>query len=244
MTFHLSFLWILCLVLSFYSHAMKTYLILTILMLIHELGHILMAKLLKYEVLKIQVYPFGLCASIPESNHGKSWHEIIIICSGIGLHFVYPCLFQLAYRLDLISIGYLNTLNELNHAILCFNLLPIYPLDGAKLLDACLHWIFPYQIARNITLLISAIIFLMMLTRVRINMLLILGFISVQYIQTILNHTEDLLAFYYYRYQHPLPLRNQSKKYLYRNHAVKLKNKQSLDEKIWLRQLFGKRNDK
>lgn len=240
MTFHLSFLWIFFFVLSCFSNAMKTYTILTIMMLIHEIGHIMMARFLKYQIKDIKIYPFGLCAQILESNHGKSWHELLIIISGIGIHLFYPVLFYVAYRLDFISLAYLNTLNEINHNILIFNLLPIYPLDGGKICNAIINIFFSYPHSLTISLILSAITFIYILLQARINMILVLCFISFQYIQIILHRQQDLLLFYYYRYQHPLNKKtNQVRKTLYRNKSVQLyKRNQRIEDEKWLKTLF------
>lgn len=47
--------------------------------------------------------------------------------------------------------------------ILSFNLLPIYPLDGGKLLNLILNWIIPYKKSLQIMIIISYIITVVML---------------------------------------------------------------------------------
>ena len=246
MKIHLSFLWVIFLAIAYFSHALKTFLILFGLLLIHEMAHVFTAKLMHYETGKLNIYPFGYSCEIRHLKHGKSYEEIMIVLAGLGMHLCFPLLFELAYRWDLISYSYLIYLNELNHAIFFFNCLPIYPLDGGRILDALLHFFLPYQKARKLTLIISFLVITLMLV-FRVfrfpNMLLIILFLYYQLYHHFNEMPQDLLEFYFFRYQHPFMTKKNRRRssYLYRNKAVdKIHDQLIQKEEVWLKQMFSK----
>lgn len=204
-----------------------------------------MALLLKYKVSQVSVYPFGLSAQIEHMGHGKSIEEILILLAGLFTHFLFPWLFYGIMQLDLISYSYYEYLVQLNFAIFLFNLLPVYPLDGGRLLDAILHLFFNYQKARNITLFLSCLcLTFLILFRILhgFNMLVMVLFLVMQISTNVLERSEDRLLFYYYRYLHPIKHSSYKiKGDLNRNKAhVLLKEKRIVSEGDWLKEMFSK----
>ena len=97
------------------------------------------AKKLGYQISKLTMYPFGCGAEIEHIDHGSTLEEVIIILCGIGMHLFYPACFALMHRAGLISSAYQNYLTHLNASVMLFNLLPVYPLDGGRLLDCIMQ---------------------------------------------------------------------------------------------------------
>lgn len=230
---------------AYYSYALKTFLILFLLLLIHEIVHILMAFLLHYTIQEIHIYPFGYSCDIAHLNHGKSIEEILIVLAGLSTHFIFPYFFQIAYEWNIISLAYCQYLRTLNQAIFLFNCLPIYPLDGGRIFDALMHCILPYEKARKITMFFSIMSLLcwIMIQKINYNMLLMLFFLFYQQVHLFKTQLEDRLQFYSYRYHHPLSqIKNRKKKRsLYRNFPVlKIQGNSMIDEEEWLKQLFSK----
>ena len=135
----------------------KFYIIILTIVLVHELGHFLAAIFLNVNVERIIVTPFG-CVSIFESSYNLSiTKEFLITIAGPLLQlmflgaFIYSSnFFYFNYNLEIFFIKY-------NIIILVFNLLPIWPLDGAKLLYLFLNIILPFKISHNLIIFISLI---------------------------------------------------------------------------------------
>lgn len=122
--------------------------------LVHELGHFLVGMLLGWKVDKIIIYPYGGCTKFNDSLNKSLLSEFLILISGPTLQVVFYFLVS----------KYLNDTNYLlftnyNFVILFFNLLPIYPLDGGKLLNIVLSMFFPYLKSFYLSIYFSIFIF-------------------------------------------------------------------------------------
>ncbi len=113
--------------------------------LIHEMGHMSAAIVLGIKVRSVQLLPFGGVVSI--EDHGKltAWKEIIIalagplqngIMMGIGLAFM---------AAEWGNIEFILYIVHGNMVIAVFNLLPILPLDGGKILQSLASRYYPYH---------------------------------------------------------------------------------------------------
>ncbi|MCD7894842.1 MAG: hypothetical protein LUG60_14295 [Erysipelotrichaceae bacterium] len=110
------------------------YLLALFLVLIHELAHYLMACYLNYAIDKIEILPFGAFLSLNDIYEHSMIEEACVIMAGPCTHlFIY-----LIIQWFPLSI-YHNYLLMMNKLILLFNLLPIYPLDGGRLVGIILE---------------------------------------------------------------------------------------------------------
>lgn len=110
--------------------------------LFHELGHILSGLFFKWKIDKIIILPFG-CLTIFDEKINKPIFEEFII-SILGFIFQIIQLFFIANK-------------KYSIILLLFNLLPIYPLDGYKILNLFLNKILPFKISHLISAYISFI---------------------------------------------------------------------------------------
>lgn len=124
------------------------------LIFIHELGHFLTAKYFKWNTDKIYIYPLGGITKFNDSINRPLKEEFIIMLMG-------P-IFQLIYFLILYSLG-VDDIIFFNNLLLVFNLLPIYPLDGGKILNIFLSYCFSYRLSYSITIIISFICYFLLL---------------------------------------------------------------------------------
>ena len=113
---------------------------------VHELGHLIAAKYYKWNTDKIYIYPLGGVTKFNECINKPLKEELVITIMG-------P-LFQIVYYYILTFLGVKNIVT-FNFLLLFFNLLPIYPLDGGKLLNIALSSFFPYKLSYKITIYIS-----------------------------------------------------------------------------------------
>lgn len=122
----------------------KPFLYMLIYLVFHEAGHIIVGTLFGYRVFKINVFPCGLLTIFDMKLNDSIFKDFLIAVSG-------P-LFQM--------IGYLifKKYYFIHFFLLVFNLLPIYPLDGSKILCDVLFLIFPFKKCNDFLFMISYII--------------------------------------------------------------------------------------
>lgn len=154
------------------------FILLISLIIIHELGHFFCAVIFKVEVDKIYIYPFGGISKFNLSLNESLYKEFLILIMG-------P-LFQFVFYITLKNIDYFynyhNLLTVYNYTILFFNLLPIYPLDGGKLLNIFLSFNISFKKSLNVTLIISyltivIVFFYLLIKEPSINILVIITFL-------------------------------------------------------------------
>lgn len=152
----------------------KDFVWLSLLIFVHECGHATGAIMCRWKIKKIVLLPFGGMTYLEENYNRPIREELFILILG-------PCYQQLFFLL-LYYMGLNNyTFMSYHYSLLLFNLLPMIPLDGSKLLELLLEKFFPYLYAKKITGYISIIVFLGILGLGIFNhqflMLLILVFI-------------------------------------------------------------------
>ena len=115
------------LIIFYFTHQLSNYLIIMFFSVIHEIGHIIFALILKIKPEKIEIMPFGLRASFNTDFNEDKIKEIFITIAGplTSLALTFFCKTQ--------ESVYANIL------ILIFNLIPIYPLDGGRIVKGILH---------------------------------------------------------------------------------------------------------
>ena len=137
-----------------FTGQLKTYCIIMFFCFLHELGHIIVAKLFEMKVEKIEILPCGFSSSFflcDSSELSKTFfmQKLIIAMAGPIVSFLLVLSAQ--------YIDYMNftivTKQEIvysNILILIFNLLPLYPLDGGRILKNILSINLNEQDAENI----------------------------------------------------------------------------------------------
>ena len=125
----------------------EIYGILMLFAIFHELGHMLAGILLGFKPNSIEIMPVGLSIGFEskEDNYNKkikkgtllTLKKIIIAASGPITNLIFIVLFYLFdfnfFNIDRELIIYSNIL------IAIFNLIPIYPLDGGRIVKGILH---------------------------------------------------------------------------------------------------------
>lgn len=125
------------LVLLYFTNQIRIYLIIMFFCVIHEIGHIIAGLILKMKVRKIEIMPLGLTASFYMNFNDKSSKikEIFVTLAGpltsLGLAI-------LCSNVDLKYITVQEAVYS-NILILLFNLIPIYPLDGGRIIKDLIH---------------------------------------------------------------------------------------------------------
>lgn len=132
----------------------------TSLILVHEMGHYLMAKVNRFNVTKIVIYPYGGMTKIEDMINRDISEELLIATSGVIVQYLFYLVIVWLYKEGIIREYTYNLYTIYNNQMIFFNLLPIYPLDGGRIVNLILDKYLPYYRANMITILVS---FLMIL---------------------------------------------------------------------------------
>lgn len=155
------------------------FLIISFILLFHDLGHIIIIKLFKYKISKIIILPFGSNIETNISSNIKSLHLFLISSIGIIMQlFLYPVAYLLHQYMFINNLSY-EIFLFYNKLIIIFNLLPILPLDGSKILLSFIENITSYKLALKLINLTSIlfIISLLITLPLNINLILITGYL-------------------------------------------------------------------
>jgi len=127
------------------------------LVLFHELGHYMMARLFKWRIHGVMLWVFGGVMDTDEHGNRPIREEILVTLAGPLQHLVVYGIILAFGSVGIIPQQILDTVLYYNSAILFFNLLPIWPLDGGKLLLLIFSSILPYKKSYNYTIIFSMI---------------------------------------------------------------------------------------
>lgn len=130
----------------------------TSLILVHEMGHYLMARVNKFNVTKIIIYPYGGMTKIEDMINRDISEELLVACAGVIIQYLFYLGVGYCYQNGIIREYTYQLYTLYNNQMIFFNLLPIYPLDGSKILNLILDKYFPYYRANMLTMLISIMV--------------------------------------------------------------------------------------
>lgn len=131
--------------------------------LFHELGHYIVAKLYNWRIQSIMLWVFGGVMKTDEHGNRPIKEEALVTIAGPFQHIIiYIILFSLT-NVEMVPASILELAFYYNTAILMFNLLPIWPLDGGKLLFLFFSAYLPYKKAYHSIIIFSMIASLFLL---------------------------------------------------------------------------------
>lgn len=137
----------------------KLYLLFLIFAIIHELSHMVIGILLGFEPSKIQIMPFG--AYINFKIDIKSYNTKILKGTICSLKKLFVSLAGPLANIVIAIIFYMKSgyivITYINILLATFNLLPIYPLDGGRILKQTLIILLGRRKALKYTNLLSNI---------------------------------------------------------------------------------------
>ena len=214
----------------------KNFIIFSSIIIVHELGHIIGAIIFKWKIDKVILLPFGGITIFQENIDKSLKEEFIIAILGPLLQLV----FYFLYSDNPTFIQYIFT-------ILLFNLLPIYPLDGSKIVNILFNEFISFKRSHILTIITSFITLLVVILSVKYNLLLylILLFIVLEIIKEINKHNyyfnRFLLERYLYNneYSKNKIIDNIKKMKKQTKHIFKINNKYFTEREI-IRNLFDK----
>lgn len=151
-----------------FSGHFKQYLMIMGITLFHEMGHIIMAKILKWDIKEMVILPFGCITHFQTELNVQLKEEFLVAVAGPISQMIGATIYYY-FTKDGLFWFYHQTL-------LILNLIPIIPLDGSKILQVFLHKFFPYKKTLFISLKISYLFLLgvFILQVVNFNFLILL----------------------------------------------------------------------
>ena len=124
--------------------------------ILHEFSHILTAKRFGCTFNKINISIWGVKADLIDFDELLEKDKLVVYLAGpvfnITMSIVLFCLYSV------FKLNYLKSSIIINLCLGAFNLLPAYPLDGARILEILLSKKFLYKKSKKITECISIII--------------------------------------------------------------------------------------
>ena len=126
------------LLLFFLNDLILEFLLVFHILLIHELGHILVAYKCNVKIREINIFPLGAIIKFQYLLGIDPFKEIIISFAGplVNLIIVFLSLLLTKYNS---SFKYMNLIIESNLLLFIINMLPIIPLDGGRILKSILY---------------------------------------------------------------------------------------------------------
>ena len=140
-------------IISFLCGFMKNIIIIFSICIIHEVGHIFFIKFYKYKIVSINLYPFGGYTLIDKKINSSINKDIIIAFAGIFMQIILLLVIDV-FKTKINIITY-NLIFNYNILIMIFNLLPIIPLDGSKIIRLFLEKKFSFHLSYHLYLIIS-----------------------------------------------------------------------------------------
>jgi stage IV sporulation protein FB len=125
---------------------------------LHEMGHVVAAKSFGWNVKEVQLLPFGGVAVVEELGAVPAHEDLIVALAG-PLQHVWMIFFAIIMRLlNPVSTEWWNYFIEVNLMIGLFNLLPVLPLDGGRVLQSLFGYMMPYHRSIFYTTVLSLVL--------------------------------------------------------------------------------------
>lgn len=144
---------IIILILAIMIGLIKETLLILFVLFLHEIGHLAFMKIFDYKINKVTFFPFG-GVIIYENKNDFIYKTLLITFGGVCSNLMFFLLFKVL-KLELLS--------DINLYFLFINLIPIYPLDGGRILILSLSMFLPYKSSKYIVHYFSLILSIVLL---------------------------------------------------------------------------------
>jgi stage IV sporulation protein FB len=164
----------------------KNIILIFLIIIIHECGHIFFLKLFHYKIISVEIFPFGGITKTSKLINTPINKDILVYSAGFIFQIILLIIFNLLFKINLITKYTFNLFNYYNYSILIFNILPIRPLDGGEILRLILERNLPFKRVEQITIYLSTIfliIFFLVNIKFNLNNYIIISFIFIKIIE-------------------------------------------------------------
>lgn len=245
--FHITYLLMgICFILSGYFLNLVVF---TSLIVVHEFGHYVVAKLLKFRVEEIVIYPYGGITKLNDLINRRIDEELLVAASGVIMQYLFYLLIVCLYNNSYIREYTFDLYTLYNSSMIFFNLLPIYPLDGGRIVNLLLGKVVNYNLSNKLTVIISMVVVvgIIVLNIYKVNysnvmVYMVLFSYIVQYIKNIKYlYNRFMLERYLYniKFDKKKIIYDKKKMYKDREHLL-CTGKKCIGEKDFLKEVFSK----
>ena len=119
------------------------------------MGHFLTGCFLKLKVKEISLFMFGGVTIFDEDLNLNIFKEIVVVVMGPVVQMLFYILVYYLYTKGFVGVNTMKKVSKINLLLISFNLLPILPLDGGKILNNILDLILSYDLAHKVSLAVS-----------------------------------------------------------------------------------------
>lgn len=246
--FHYSFL-VVALGLAITGHFSNLF-VFTLLIIVHEFGHVIAALFFKYEVFKIIIYPYGGLTKLNTMINTSIYKDLIVAISGVIMQCLCFVVIYILYSNGVIREYIYNLFCLYHKSMLFFNLLPIIPLDGFKIFNLILSKFINFKLSNYISVFVSLctiIVFLFCdIFDRNYSIMLVIG-ILMKNIYSFYNqishiYNRFMLERYLYNigYKKKKIIDNENKMHKNKSHLI-IKNNEIISEKKFLYDFFHKK---
>lgn len=170
-------------IIFYLTKQIRIYTILMLFAFIHELGHLIAGVSLGLKVKNINIMPFGVSINFEDYSNRYVIKKIIIAMAGPLINLI------------IVILGICNEWEEdiiySNVLIGMFNLIPLYPLDGGRILKCIVQLtsnskeaeIITYKLSNTLIIILTIISSIVILLVQNIGVLMILGYLWMLVIQ-------------------------------------------------------------
>ena len=222
----------------------------TVLIIVHETGHVISALFFKYKLLKIIIYPYGGLTKFDTMINTDIYKDLFVSVSGIIMQSIIFLVIYLLYVNGIVREYIYNLFLLYHNSMLFFNLLPIVPLDGFKIINLILSKFFSFKLSNNISVFISLITIIIFLYSniydKNYSIVLVISILMQNiykfYMQISHLYNRFMLERYLYNisYKNRKIINNVNKMYKNSSHLI-VKNNQIIPEKAFLHDFFKKK---
>ncbi len=230
---------LILLFLSLITGLFKEIIVIFTIIIVHEFGHYIMMEKYKFNVKEIVIYPFGGITKLDDIIDKPLKEEFLVTIMGPLFQEILYIIILILYRQNNISEYIYLLYKNYNYSILLFNLLPIIPLDGSKIINIFLNKIFNFKISylSNIIISILSLILFLAISNIDSSYYVIVIFLIFQIIYSIKNkniiYNRFLLEKRLYKneYHKYKKIRKLDNMFRNKKHLIKDKNMYILENK-------------
>lgn len=189
----------------------KNILLIFLIVIVHELGHILSIRKLEYNIESVEIFPFGGVTKVNKPINTPLKSEIKIAFSGVFFQIILFFIFFILNQQGIIREQTFFMFNSYNIAIALFNLLPIIPLDGSIIVHSIFEYFFSFKKSYyyyQVFSVLSFLLFAILALNQSLNNYMILTFLLYKMIDVFKKRKLIQNKFFLERYLYEFPYRN------------------------------------
>jgi len=104
-------------------------------LLLHEWAHVFAIRYFGGKVKEVRPFPLGFMAQVSGLEHFAAWERYVAYGAGVLINAIIATWTLTASRLSYVGIGWMEQLAFYNIILCIFNLTPVLPLDGGRMLQ-------------------------------------------------------------------------------------------------------------